>query len=223
MSFKRPSVSVLLQTVLLVMIALPVKSLGTRETEETPYIGLCTEENYEDWYNNDYPEECREMMANATDMHHLFEVYCDPFCGDLYFDYLDNCGSAGVVLTFFYRNFCAENEKGVACYNYIASEELQNPKPEVDEYCTGLNYTCTVNCFYALEAFSEELGCCVNTIYNMSVPDPTTMYELWQMCDVPTPTFCNDVRLAFSSGRRLISSLNVAGILVMLLLMMAMK
>ncbi len=195
-----------------------------RQMEETPYIGLCTEEHYEEWYNNNYPEECRDLMANATDLHHLFDVYCDPFCGDIYFNYLDNCGSAGIVLTFFYRNFCSENEKGVACYNYIISEELHNPKPEVDEYCSGVNETCTTNCFYALEAMATELGCCVNTIYNVSIPDPSTAYELWDLCNVPTPSFCNDLRVGFSSATALlVSSLNVAAVVTMTMLMVAMK
>lgn len=187
------------------------------------YIGICTEEHYEEWYLNEYPIECRERFANATDLGDLFEIYCDPFCGDMYFDYLDNCGNAGIIITVFYRSLCTENEKGVPCFNYLTNDDYNNPKPEVDEYCSHLNETCTSTCYYALDALVLELGCCVNTLYNMSVPDPTTMYQLWDMCDVAKPSYCNNLEFTFAGAMNLASNLNILSIVVVVLLMAAMK
>ena len=206
----------------LAMVAIATGAISNGK--ETPYIGLCTEEHYEEWYYSDYPEECRERFANASNLHSLFGIYCDPFCGDIYFDYLDDCGSAGMVLTIFYRTLCAINEKGVACYNYLTSDDVYNPKPEVNQYCVDVNTTtCTTNCFYALEAFATELGCCVNTVYNMSVPDPATAYQLWDTCDIATPSYCGDIKFDLVSSASLASNLSVLSVTLMLLLMAAMK
>lgn len=202
---------------------LEVARSSSNKQEEEEYIGECTEEHYEEWYLNDFPEECRESFANASSLHELFEVYCDPFCGDIYFDYLDDCGNAGLIIAIFYRSLCTENEKGVPCYNYLTSDDYYNPKPLVDEYCSQLNDTCTDNCYYALDALAVELGCCVNTLYNTTTPDHSTMYQLWEMCDLAKPSYCHTEDYSFAGATNLASNLNVLSISIMVLLMAVMK
>ena len=180
------------------------------------YLGMCTEEDYEEWYTNEYPIECQQLLGNASTLHMLFGVYCDPFCGGLYFDYLDDCGSAGMVLSSFYIHLCTENEKGTPCYYYITSDEYDNPRPEVNEYCLPMNETCSTECFYALESLSIKLGCCVNTLYNQSIPDPVAQYQLWDSCELTAPGHCQ-TELDFSGSICLGNSLNLLSIALVLL------
>ena len=180
------------------------------------YLGMCTEEDYEEWYTNEYPVECQQLLGNASTLHMLFGVYCDPFCGGLYFDYLDDCGNTGMVLSSFYTHLCIENEKGIPCYYYITSDEHENPRPEVDEYCFPWNNTCSMECYYALESMSVKLGCCVNTLYNQSIPDPVAQYALWDTCDLEAPERCS-TGVEFSGALCLGTSLNVFSIALMLL------
>ena len=201
-----------------------VRSL-TRRSPRDKYLGLCTEDDYANWYLDCYPKECQQHFENATTLHELFKVYCDPFCGDIYFDYLDDCGDVGTVLTTFYSNLCLENEQGVQCFNYFTSDTYENPKPEVEEYCLPINETCGVECFYALEALSVKLGCCTNILYNQSVPNAVADYQLWESCDVPTPEFCTFNGFEFSGSPSVISAccVNLVSIVTMLLLLAALK
>ena len=192
------------------------KDRVSRSSSKDLYLGMCTEEDYEEWYTNEYPVECQQLLGNASTLHMLFGVYCDPFCGGIYFDYLDDCGSTGMVLSSFYTHLCIENERGVPCYYYITSDEYDNPRPEVDEYCFPMNETCTTECYYALESMSIKLGCCVNTLYNQSIPDPVAQYALWENCDLTAPGHCY-TELELSGSPCLGNSLNLLSIAVMLL------
>lgn len=187
------------------------------------YTGSCTDEHYREWYFNKFSLDCRLRFSNASTLHELFEVYCDPLCGDLYFDYIDQCGNTGLMISIFYRSLCTANEKGITCYNYLTSEGEYNPKPDVDEHCDGYNSTCDEYCFDALDSFSLELGCCVNTLYNMSTPDHSTRYQLWDACDIHKPTFCDDIGRTTAGAKNLESSLNILSIALMMLVMAAMK
>ena len=180
------------------------------------YLGTCTEEDYEEWFTNEYPIECQELLGNASTLHMLFGVYCDPFCGGIYFDYLDDCGSTGMVLSSFYTHLCIENERGVPCYYYITSDEHYNPRPEVDEYCFPYNESCSTKCYYALESMSVKLGCCVNTLYNQSIPDPVAQYVLWESCDLTAPGRCQ-TGMELSGSQCLGNSLNIFSIALVLL------
>lgn len=195
-----------------------------RRSAKDVYLGLCTEDEYTDWYLHTYPPECQTQFNNASTLHQLFEVYCDPFCGDIYFDYLDDCGDVGLVLTTFYTNLCLENEQGVQCYNYFTSNVHYNPKPEAEEYCLPANDTCSLECHYALEAMSVKLGCCANVLYNQSIPDPVVDYDLWEKCDVPTPSFCSNFDEPELSGSPCLPcSVNLVSIATILLLLAILK
>ena len=189
------------------------------------YRGECSEEHFEHWYFNKLSLECRERFSNASTLQELFEVYCDPECWDMYYDYIDSCGNSGLMSTIFYHSMCSENENGVLCYNYLTSESHYNPKPMIEDNCDMNNDTCGQSCYEALEAFSMELGCCVNTLYNTSATDPVAGYLLWATCDVARPEFC--VENNFSDGATNLASylsyLNTLSIALLVLVMVAMK
>ena len=197
------------------------QSLLRRSSSEDIYLGICSEEEYEEWYLNKYPMECQASFTNASTLNELFQIYCDPFCGELYFDYLDECGNAGVILTAFYTNLCTENDKGVACYHYITSDDYPNSKPTVDDYCFPVNSTCTAECYHALDSLSINLGCCVNTLYNQTIPHPAADYELWTDCRLSTPGYCNRRSVSSSSG--LASSLNLCSVAVVMFMAAILK
>lgn len=190
------------------------QSLLGRSSSEDIYPSICNDYEYEEWYLNEYPKECQEAFTNASTLNELFQIYCDPFCGKLYFDYLDGCGNAGIILTAFYTNLCTENERGVACYHYITSDDYPNSKPEVDDYCFPVNSSCTMECYHALDLLSTNLGCCVNTLYNQTIPHPAADYELWTHCGLSTPGYC--IRRGVSGSPSLTSSLNLCSVAVVM-------
>lgn len=185
------------------------------------YLGICNEADYYEWYTTQYPEECQKLFRNATSIHNLFfQIYCNPFCRAIYFDYLETCSSSGFTSTTFYTSLCHENEQGIPCYNFITpTEKYHNPKPEVEEHCDLTNDTCSTDCFHALNTMSLELGCCINTLYNQSLPDLFTDYRLWRQCDLSTPGYCsNDGMMMMSGCLDLASGLNLLSVALMILL-----
>jgi len=51
--------------------------------------------------------------------------------------------------------------------------------------------SCTEACRTAVVSFRENLGCCVNNLFNTSLYSSyATSYELWSMCGVETVGVC---------------------------------
>lgn len=188
---------------------------------ENIHIGVCSEEQFEDWYQNEFPKDCQEIFNNASTLHQHFQAYCSPICGEMYFDYLAGCGTAGAILSAFYTSLCITNEAGIGCYNYILSEEFPNSKPLADEHCFPVNSTCTIECLEALQSLYVNLGCCVNTLYNQTLSHPVANYELWTQCGLSTPDYCGE--RGVSSSPNLESSLNLCSLALVLVISVVVK
>ena len=185
----------------------------------------CNEKQHEEWHFKKFSPECRDMFSNATSLNQIFQMYCNPLCKDMYLDYIDSCGSSEPLVSLFFHSLCEENEKGVPCYRYLMSDDYYNPKPEVDQECNTLKDTCQQSCSYMLDSLSQELGCCVNTLYNITSPSSAVAYQLWDECNVAKPKFCGDAKetLAGATATNLASNLNVLSIAIIVLLMAVMK
>ena len=156
------------------------------------FLGSCTQGDFIDWYTNEIWEECRDLLSNTT-LVEKFTVYCEEECGWMYFDFLRSCGELGELLVNFYEELCWSNNKGVPCYYFLMSDKYTNFENEVQQLCFPRNTTCPMACSNALESFSHKLGCCVNNIFNTTIPADTTQHALWSSCGVRTPLFCEDV------------------------------
>ena len=155
------------------------------------FLESCTKRDFYDWYTEEISEECRDQL-NSTIPAKKYMLYCEEDCGWLYFEFLRSCGELGELVVNFYEELCWRNRKGVPCYYFLMNDKYANMENEVHRLCFPRNTTCPTVCQNALESFSHKLGCCVNNIFNTTVPSDTTQYALWNSCGVSTPLFCED-------------------------------
>ena len=167
-------------------------------------FGSCTNEEYYEWFYNEYDIKCRFRMGNLTYDEEKYVLYCDKECGPPYLDFLESCGGeVGELYADYYRNLCYENSNGIPCAYYFLATEYLQPTYFVEENCE-LPYdndtACSFDCFVSLHQIKYQMGCCVNNLYNHSVPSDLVSYGLWSKCKVSTPGYCSgDLGLVHSS------------------------
>ena len=157
------------------------------------FVGSCTKSDYKKWYRDEFPNECKDIYGNSNQNDLTYSLYCDSDCGEAYSDFLRSCGEEGELYAAYYDSLCWTNERGVPCFLFLGSFRDSNPKEAVKEKCLPHNGSCSSNCHRALEYFRFKLGCCINNIYNTSVPGDVVQYTLWSSCGVNTPDFCENV------------------------------
>lgn len=157
-------------------------------------IGICTEKEYYDWYYNVYELKCRYLMGNRTYDEEKYLIFCDKECGAPYLEFLTSCGGEiGALYADYYRNLCYKNSYGVTCAYYFVAVEYVQPTYYIEENCKVPyeNDTCSFDCRTSLHQLKFQIGCCVNNIYNHSVPSDLAHYSLWSKCGVTTPGYCS--------------------------------
>ena len=84
---------------------------------------------------------------------------------------------------------CRRNSRGDYC---LLATTHQTQVDAIKTTCRNLSSTCTTACRDLLASINEELGCCINTIYNNSnsifnTPD-SFRFSLWSRCGIqPVP------------------------------------
>lgn len=173
-------------------------TIHERETVKSQHreyiLGICTEKEYYDWYYNVYELKCRYLMGNRTYDEEKYLIYCDKECGAPYLDFLTSCGGdIGALYANYYRNLCYKNSYGVLCAYYFVAVEYVQPTFYIEENCKMQyeNATCSFDCVSSLHQLKFQMGCCVNNVYNHSVPSDVAHYRLWSKCGVTTPEYCS--------------------------------
>ena len=190
------------------------KSIDERINRQEIFFGVCSQEEYIEWYYSQYPENCRYLMENLQFEQQRYLVYCDEECGEPYLNFLKSCEDSEQSAQY-YKDLCYENSNGVQCAYYFLAQEKLQPAYYVENNCDmafGNGNNCSFDCFIALHQFKNQLGCCVNNIYNHSSVYQVADFQLWSKCGVDTPGRC-------SGGKVLISSSLVTTVLVILALM----
>ena len=86
---------------------------------------------------------------------------------------------------------CEEDDDGVICASYASDRTILD---EVEQNCIKGANTCNNTCRAAVVSLRENLGCCVNNLFNHSLNAIyAASYELWSMCGVETVKVCGDV------------------------------
>ena len=86
---------------------------------------------------------------------------------------------------------CEEGDDGVICVSYAADRTAISILDQVEQTCIKGANDCTEACRSAVLSFRENLGCCVNNIYNNSLNMVyAASYELWSLCGVETVEVC---------------------------------
>ena len=90
---------------------------------------------------------------------------------------------------------CGQNDLGRRCTNSTYRPLLDG----IASSCTQGNETCSSECRDALLTARNEIGCCVNNLFNSTFgissavcqPLPDTFVDLWDQCGVASPGFCS--------------------------------
>ena len=120
------------------------------------------------------------------------EVSCNPQIQKMIIEIFQSCnyelGIDSLAAT------CRVNEKGVFCIRLLnVTANLLNIAADSDivNDCAPSNDTCSSSCRDAIQAYRNDYGCCINTLFNFTtIPPPSASYELWSLCDVDTVGQC---------------------------------
>ena len=86
---------------------------------------------------------------------------------------------------------CEEDDDGVICFAYTVNSSVLAILAQVDLNCIEGADTCTEACRTAVVSLRENVGCCVNNLFNTSLYQIyVASYELWSLCEVETIEFC---------------------------------
>ena len=142
-----------------------------------------------------------------------YTAACDPNLGqrfvDIYNCYCKDCSlSPNGDNAFDARRFiglCSRNENGRFCSEFRQSlsnytDHLQSNCPFLDSYS---DYECTDMCHSTLQSLKSNIGCCLNSLFNISDYDSNYQFNnagLWSACSVSPPGFCRATNLTLGSG-----------------------
>ena len=176
------------------------------------------------------PQNCRVTLANAVDFTNVlsilnlaslddlmqFMTLCSETCMPSVLEHAEGCYGTNNGLVEFFRGACGTNMDGMLCnqvvYNSLTNFTFSWQIPVISE-CYS-NFTlfadttptpiCSDGCREGLRRFNNELGCCLNNIYNNSFVGeylPFAAYSLWSNCGLESesPGFCSSA-VALSTG-----------------------
>ena len=127
---------------------------------------------------------------------------CKEDCAGVFFEFNNTCPGYITYFSALLRGVCSKNSHNERC----AFSTLKNDGSRVYQKCfveTNAFEHCRHRCKNALRDFSADLGCCINTFYNVTFPFfidlqyslPDLNYSidtlLWDTCGVPYPDECS--------------------------------
>jgi len=163
-------------------------------------IGECSLDDIERLFQG-YPSECNaayESLSEALSMEEVnqagiraaYSTVCSSACKEPMLDFREACQA--LQLTDRVIHACAQTSDQTACI----VELFRNNGTEVVAKCRSVAATGTCNdvCRSAVQRFKADLGCCVNSLFNVSTYGFQIMnvsdYRLWSACGVDTPGYC---------------------------------
>ena len=163
------------------------------------------------------------LLNNLADPIH-FRVLCNDICWLPVQAYIERCYGTIDGLEHFGR-VCLFNMDGVMCYTATYNSLLLNFSTswQVRAECftnfmtfaaSSPTSTCSDGCREGLRQFKDELGCCVNSIYNNSFVGqylPFAEYSLWSNCGLESesPGFCSSTVVASTMSTGIYSLITI--------------
>lgn len=195
-------------------------------------IGECSFDDIERLFQT-YPRECNaayESLGEALNMEEVdqariraaYSTICSSACKEPVLDFREACQA--LQLTDRIIHACAQTSEQTACI----VELFRNNGTEVVAKCRSVTAigNCNDACRTAVQRFKADLGCCVNSLFNVSTYGFQIMnvsdYRLWSACGVDTPGYCAGELLSLSSATKSFTQLSVFGALLTVSLFMLM-
>lgn len=192
----------------------PLNKVCTNETEQG-LLGAFSAECLAAFRALDFADVTTILRVNTFSKMDA-RTLCSEACLPALTNYLSVCYSTTTGFAeVFERGVCLFNQNGELCY--IATiDSFVNPSsdtawvPRVMMNCF-INFTlldaiptenCSDGCRGGLQQGSDELGCCVDAVYNNTFVSeylPFAEYSLWSKCGVVTPGVCSSAS-ALSMG-----------------------
>ena len=147
----------------------------------------------------------RPGICSGTELYlRVNTAICNPNIGQRFVDIALDCNS----YTSNARRFvglCSRNENGRFCFesqhlSFNYTNAVESNCPSLSSY---LNYECSDSCRVALQNFKSNIGCCLNSLFNISADDSRNKYNragLWSACSVSPPSICQASTLTLGSG-----------------------
>ena len=223
---------ILTTTVAVVIAGVPafIHSPHVRNVETL--IGECSFDDIERLFQT-YPRECNaayESLSEALNMEEVdqariraaYSTICSSACKEPVLDFREACQA--LQLTDRIIHACAQTSEQTACI----VELFRNNGTEVVAKCRSVTAigNCNDACRTAVQRFKADLGCCVNSLFNVSTYGFQIMnvsdYRLWSACGVDTPGYCAGELLSLSSATKSFTQLSVFSALLTVSLFMLM-
>jgi len=148
-----------------------------------------------------YPQECSAAYESLSDalrsedidrarVAAAYSTICSSACKNPVLSFRETCQER--QLTDRIIHACAETSQQSTCI----VELFRNNGTEVVAKCRSVGATgsCNEECRSAVMRFKTDLGCCVNSLFNVSTYGfqimNVTDYRLWSVCGVDTPEIC---------------------------------
>lgn len=142
------------------------------------------------------------ICTNLTFYQRIAALQCDVTAGQQIVDaILRENGCYQVAQA--HADACGTNPQGQHCAAVVGADldsVVNNGVPLINNVisqCSRISGTCTSSCRSAIQVFRDDLGCCVNNLYNTSIVNSlaggqhlATSYELWSLCNVETTSVC---------------------------------
>lgn len=135
------------------------------------------------------PNECISTLFDGiNDFEHFNDIICSEKCGRPVYDLVVECYEediTGIV----WDLFCANNDKGVLCYDTIDGL-LQDALDELLDACqNATSEYCSTDCIVDLEQSSIVTGCCLYS-YEAIESGLDETRDMWTACGVEIPGLC---------------------------------
>ena len=205
-----------------------VKLLGRQEIP--PIHKNCTVQE-ELAYLSAHSQDCRTTFQEALDLTNVqtllfrpadpshYDMLCSDACFPSLIAHIEGCHGANDGIVELFEGACHFNENNEMCYTATYNSLVPRPnrtnwQPQVNAECyvnftmfgeNRLATTCSDGCRAGLRQVRDELGCCLNSIYNNSFVDehlPFAEYSLWSNCGLQAeiPGFCSSSASALFMG-----------------------
>lgn len=183
-----------------------------------PLINNCSAQEDQE-FRLAFTQDCRDTYDQAVDLTNVSTILnrpvnpshyvklCSEPCLPSVLAHLRGCYGIHDGLAALYEGACRFNQNGVMCYAATYNSLIMNPSWQVKvraecfvnftvEYSDPkLTESCSDSCKEGLRRVRNELGCCLNAIYNNSFVGehlPFANYSLWSNCGLESesPGYC---------------------------------
>ena len=145
------------------------------------------EDRLQELLRND-AEDCLSSLFDSEDLEKFNSVICSDECGRKFYDLVVDCYEQDITATV-WDVLCAENSKGLLCYNAIDDLVRDSLGDLLDTCNNATSDYCPEDCVADLERSDAVTGCCLYSYESVELGFDETQ-DMWTACGVEIPGLC---------------------------------